>query len=195
MNITSSLTDEDGIQRDDNSAFLNIASNYFRSLISSNGSHGMEKVLNGILPCITTEMNDNLCREFIFEEVCAAVKSMSPLKASWEDGLGAIFYQCFWHVVGGDVADYYIKTLAANYDLSEINSTWIVLIPKVSNSLHMNQFRPISLCNILYKIISKMLVNRLQSVIHCCIDEAQSVFVLEDSFSIIFWRLMNRYTF
>lgn len=61
----------------------------------------------------------------------------------------------------------------------EINGTRTVLIPKVSNPLHMNQFRLISFCNILYKIISKMLVNRLQSVIHFCIDEIQSPLMLE----------------
>ncbi|KAA3480211.1 reverse transcriptase [Gossypium australe] len=123
-------------------------------------------------------MNENLLRDFLFLKVCDAVKSMSPLKASGEDGLGAVFYQRFWHIVGNEVAEYCIKTLVDEHDMVEINGTQIVLIPKVSNSQNMNQFRPISLCNILYKIISKMLVNRLQSMIHYCIDETQNAFVL-----------------
>lgn len=76
------------------------------------------------------------------------------------------------------MANFYIKTLSGEHDVTEINSTRIVLILKVGNPQNMGQFRLISLFKILYKIISKMLANRLQSIIHYCIDEAQSAFVL-----------------
>lgn len=62
-------------------------------------------------------------------------------------------------------------------EVSPINSTNIVLIPKVNNPLTMMQFRPISLCNVLYKIIAKVLANIFRSVIGKCIDEAQRSFV------------------
>ncbi|KAG8484135.1 hypothetical protein CXB51_022932 [Gossypium anomalum] len=58
---------------------------------------------------------------------------MSPLKASREDGLGVIFYQHFWHTVGKDVADFCIETLHGLHNMTDINSTRIVLIPKVSS--------------------------------------------------------------
>lgn len=67
------------------------------------------------------------------EVVCIALKFMSPLKASGEDGLGVIFYQRFWHIVGKEVVDYCIAALNGIHDISEINQTRIVLIPKVSN--------------------------------------------------------------
>lgn len=158
--------------------FLQIAENYFQSIFSSTRSHGVGEILEGIVPCISPEMNTTLLRKFTMEEVCTAVKSMNPLKASGEDGLGAIFYQRFWHIVGSEVADYCIQALEGKHDITEINGTRIVLIPNVTNPQNMGQFPPISLCNILYKLIAKMLVNRLQRVIHLCIDEAQSAFVL-----------------
>lgn len=54
----------------------------------------------------------------------------------------------------------------------------IVLIPKISNLSNLANFKPISLCTILYKIVSKVLANRLQGIIGKCIDIAQSAFVL-----------------
>ncbi|GMI90196.1 hypothetical protein HRI_002688900 [Hibiscus trionum] len=61
--------------------------------------------------------------------------------------------------------------------MSRINQTCIVLISKNDNPTGMVHFRPISLCNVLFKIISKVLVNRFQSVLHFCVDESQSAFV------------------
>lgn len=62
-------------------------------------------------------------------------------------------------------------------EVSPINSTNIVLIPKVNNPLSMTQYRPFSLCNVLYKIIAKVIANRLRKVIGKCIYDAQSAFV------------------
>ena len=58
-----------------------------------------------------------------------------------------------------------------------INSTTIVLIPKVKNPQEMKQFRPISLCNVIYKICSKVLANRLRVFLDDVVAEEQSAFV------------------
>jgi hypothetical protein len=61
--------------------------------------------------------------------------------------------------------------------LKEMNSSFIVLIPKIQNPSVINHFRPISLCNTTYKIISKLLVDRLRAVLPSLISPAQSAFI------------------
>ena len=63
--------------------------------------------------------------------------------------------------------------------LRELNHTFIVLIPKNSNAAIVQQYRPISLCNVLYKIISKLLSNRLKRVFHKIVSPWQTAFVPE----------------
>ncbi|KAK5770921.1 hypothetical protein PVK06_047081 [Gossypium arboreum] len=176
-NRVGELLDGESNSYESNAELLELATNYFNSLFLSKGVGDPSSILDWVEPCISQQMNENLEKVFTYEEVCSTLKDMSPLKASEEDGLGAIFYQRFWHIVGRDVADFCIEMLQGRHDMAVINGTRIVLIPKVSSPRYMTHFRPISLCNILYKIISKMLADRFQKILHVCINEVQSAFL------------------
>ena len=78
---------------------------------------------------------------------------------------------------GGDVTTAVLDYLNYGQMLGSVNFTHVVLIPKVKSPETMSQFRPISLCNVIYKIISKVLVNRMKKVLPRVISESQSAFV------------------
>lgn len=102
---------------------------------------------------------------------------MHPCKAPGPDGMHAIFYQRFWHIVGDDVFAFVSDILHGITSPSRVNNTNIVLIPKVKTPTKMAEFRPIALCNVLYKLVSKVIVLRLKNVLPDVITENQSAFV------------------
>ena len=83
----------------------------------------------------------------------------------------------FWHIVGDNVVFVVLEFLNTSYLLPDLNHTYIVLIPKIKNPVKVSDYRPISLCNFIYKIIAKVLANRLKQVLPHIISPTQSAFV------------------
>lgn len=102
---------------------------------------------------------------------------MGPTKAPGSDGFPALFFQRYWQIVGEDVSNFCLGILNNDHSFDSFNQTDIVLIPKTSNPTRLANFRPISLCSVLYKVVTKTIANRLQVVIGKCIDVAQSTFI------------------
>ncbi|KAK2410765.1 hypothetical protein QL285_046110 [Trifolium repens] len=102
---------------------------------------------------------------------------MHPDKFPGPDGFNPAFYQSFWDICGDDVFIAVKDWLERGYFPSTLNETNICLIPKCDSPASMKDFRPISLCNVLYKVVSKLLANRLKVVLGKFISEEQYAFV------------------
>jgi hypothetical protein len=118
-------------------------------------------VFQSLQESVSEEMNGELLKNFTKEEVIIALKQMAPLKAPGPDGLPADFFQNHWDLMGEEVCLAVLNSLNDGILPENINMTHIVLIPK-KNPTTVMDFRPISLCNVLYKLISKVLANRLE---------------------------------
>jgi len=121
-------------------------------------------------------MNRELIRSFSRDEVEATLKSMEPFSAPGPDGMPPTFFQTYWSIVGDDISSAILNCLNNCSLLAAINHTFIILIPKVKSPEFFFDFRLISLCNVIYKLVSKVLANRLQGVLLGIISENQSAF-------------------
>lgn len=122
-------------------------------------------------------MCEMLEEPFTEQEVEAALFKMAPNKAPGMDGFHAGFFQTHWQLVKPCVVSAVLGFLNGGDIPEEVNRTLLVLIPKISNPQDLSQYRPISLCSILYKLCSKTMANRLRLILDEIISEEQSAFV------------------
>ncbi|XP_060957672.1 uncharacterized protein LOC133029200 [Cannabis sativa] len=110
-------------------------------------------------------------------EIKNAVWSLHPLKSPGPDGFSGIFYRKYWNIVGGDFCDMVQEFFVSGRFVKELNHTFICLIPKCDNPSSFDQFRPISLCNFGYKVITRILTDRLKPIFDKIISPFQSAFL------------------
>jgi hypothetical protein len=123
------------------------------------------------------EMNRNLLKVFTSIEVDMPFKQMHPLKSPGLDGMSAYFYQHSWMTVCNEVCLAMFDFLNNGGFDPAINDTFITLIPKFKTPTCIMKYKPISLCNVIYKVIAKVLANRLKKVLPHIISSNQRTFI------------------
>lgn len=129
---------------------------------------------------VTEMMNCSLLEDFSEEESNKAVMQFHLLKAPGPDGFPTLFFQKFWNIVGHDVSSEILNILRIGVMPHLMSHTFLTLIPKVKSLSKVSEFWPINLCNVSYKIISKMLSNRLKLFLASIILKSQSAFIPGD---------------
>ena len=152
---------------------------YFQNLFttSSPNQSQIQSALDGISPKVTTDMNHQLEEPFTEEEIVEALHQMSPTKAPGPDGLPAVFFQKHWQTVRSSVIETCMHILNEGGNLAALNHTFIALIPKTVKPRKVTEFRPISLCNVIYRIVAKTIANRLKQILSQIISPTQSAFI------------------
>jgi len=126
---------------------------------------------------VSDEDNELLTHPFTVEEFKEAIFSMHPDKSPGPDSLNPAFFQWFWNEIHSDVYSSASSWLDSSSLPPELNATNIVLSPRGDNPESMKDLCPISLCNVLYKVISKVLANCLRPLINEWISPEQAAFV------------------
>ncbi|KAM2092455.1 hypothetical protein TB2_030374 [Malus domestica] len=176
-NKIKGLEDLQGVWRSDADGICSTAVNYFSDLFQSSNPTQIGEITCSVQTRVSHEDNSLLTAPVTEGEIQEAAFQIPPTRAPGPDGFSGSFYQDHWEVVGGDV----ISTVKAFWKsgklLKKLNHTNLVLIPKVACPKNMTQYRPIALCNVIYKILAKVLTNRLKRVMPKVISDNQSAFV------------------
>ena len=176
-NMIEGVCDANGVWREEGDFIEMVFVDYYAELVKSLNPSDFSEVVEAVQPKVSESMNARLTRDFQAKEVHRALKQMYSLKAPGPDGMPPLFFQHFWPVVGGMVTKTVLGFLNSRIIPPKFNDTHIVLIPKSKNPRNVTKYRPISLCNMVYKLASKTLVNRLKKFLPSIISESQSAFV------------------
>ncbi|XP_055960979.1 uncharacterized protein LOC126672148 [Mercurialis annua] len=162
---------------DDHEELKSMAVQYFANLFTGSTDQYIPFPFKGMFPQLDIATSTLLAKEITNDEVRMALFDLQPLKSPGVDGLHALFLQNQWSTVGPKICDF-IKGIFSGQEFPrEINRTLITLIPKCENPESIKSFRPISLCNVIYKIITKIIANRLKKVMPHIIGPMQTSFV------------------
>ena len=172
------ITSGNGCRIDDPEAIKEEAVGFFKNVLCSDGpSFDQEYVDNVGRVTWSTQHLDILKGEITHEEIKKAMFSIDDNKAPGPDGFSSLFFKAAWSIIGSDVVEAVTSFFKSGRLLREVNCTVIALAPKVPNPETMNDYRPISCCNAMYKCISKIIAARFKQCIPDIISPSQSAFV------------------
>jgi hypothetical protein len=129
------------------------------------------------IPQVTPEENNFLTAPYSEEEVRKAVFMMEHNKAPGPDGFPAEFYQSFWDVIKEDLLPLFADLSAGHLDLFRLNFGEIILLPKINDAERIQQYRPICLLNVCFKIFTKVVTIRLNSMADHVVRPTQTAFM------------------
>lgn len=167
-NLIHEVLGPHGVWVNDQSVFSDLFVNHFHKLFFSQISDIDDNAFFGVRCWIIDEVNAMLCHPFNGDEVKNSLLQMFPTKAPRYDGIPTLFYRRYWYVVGDDLISAFLDVLIFKCGLGATNHTLIALVPKVKQTEHLSQYRPISLCIMFYKIILKKIVNWMKgkNIVH-----------------------------
>ncbi|XP_056866982.1 uncharacterized protein LOC130512731 [Raphanus sativus] len=177
QNRVISIKDKNGKLVESEIEVENVAVQYFRDLFSTSLPTQIDTSLRFISEKVSSDDNRFLLEEPSEKEIKKALFDINPDKAPGPDGMTSKLFQKFWREMRQDIIRLVRDFFATGSFDPLINQTNICLIPKKKKPRDMTEFRPISLCNVSYKIISKLLCKRLKRVTPNLISETQSAFV------------------
>lgn len=154
------LTSEQGTTITDQATIQRAALDFYSDLFSSPGYPDFNTALDCIPSLITSDMNVALCSIPQEPEILEAVKGLSPYSAPGPDGFTGFFFIHCWEIINTDVVSAIQDFFRGGQIPSPVASTLLILLPKIPNPSNLKDLRPVSLCNFVHKIISKVLASK-----------------------------------
>jgi hypothetical protein len=150
---------------------------YTQDPLVENNSAAREECFQFVKLTVTDEHNTELLKPLTMDEVAEAMKQLPAGKAPGVDAIPAEFYQELWEDISLDIYNFASESINQALISDELNISKIALLPKTEDRSRIQNFRPISLLNTLYKIIAKIYANRMKPLLHNWILPSQTGFV------------------
>jgi hypothetical protein len=122
-------------------------------------------------------MNEKLTKEFSDEEISDALFQIGPLKAPGVDGFPARFFQRNWGMLKKEITAAVKINFSDGIMPEEINETVLVVIQKINDPQTLKDYIPTALCNVIYKVVVKCIINRMRPMLDSLISDSQSAFI------------------
>lgn len=153
-----------------------MAMEYYFELFKSDGEIGGQ-LMKGAFPYIGDEVCEELVKECTEEEAKLALKGMCSYKALRPGGYQDIFFKTTWELIGVEVYPF-VKGALEDEEVSVVaTEALLVFTPKGTKPSSMRDFMPLSICNTIYILVLKVVVNRLKEVWKGLISPYQASFV------------------
>ncbi|KAJ6889558.1 hypothetical protein NC652_030338 [Populus alba x Populus x berolinensis] len=171
------LTDDTGTLIHDQGKLGNMAVSFFEQLLSTPQPPLTEDITPLYKGTISASSASTMLLPISNAEIKTTLFSIPDNKAPGPDGYNAFFFKTCWSIIGDDFIAATRYFFTHNTLPRCVNATRVALVPKVENPASMNDFRPISCCNVLYKCISKIIVSRIKHALDEIIGTSQSAFL------------------
>ncbi|KAK4285485.1 hypothetical protein QN277_002177 [Acacia crassicarpa] len=171
------LKDDHGAWVDNDEELKSIVMRHFKNIYCTNVQDFGDMATRSHFPSIDSQVVQGLAAVPSDEEIKGALFSMGSHKAPGVDGFPPLFYKSNWKTVGPTLCDFVKKAFKKEVSLVETNQTLISLIPKRDRVELVSHFRPISLCTVHYKCITKVLAMRLRGIMNDLISPFQASFI------------------
>ncbi|KAL8128213.1 hypothetical protein AgCh_014971 [Apium graveolens] len=159
-NSIKKLKNTNGEWKESDEEIQGIITEYFEQIFQTGGVD--EGLSDGErVRTVSDEDNESLLMPVTMAEVKNAVFSMYPEKAPGVDGLNPGFFQAYWSIVAEDITQFCHDFMITGMLPTGINKTLVCLIPKIKHPKQMTDYRPIALCNVLMRILSKVIVRNM----------------------------------
>lgn len=158
-NAIEFIKDGDGTWMSSRHAIGSHIFQHFQTLFTSSDPAPPDDLDHLIDPIITTEENDMLCAIPTDLEIFKGIRDIGPHKSLGPNGMTGLFFEHYWPIVGPEVTAMIKSFFLRGFISFEINHSHIILIPKIDSPYIISHFRRISLCNVTYKLIAKILLS------------------------------------
>ncbi|XP_061371304.1 uncharacterized protein LOC133313908 [Gastrolobium bilobum] len=171
------LRNDNGDWVADKEDLINMAVKYFENLFTADEEELEEYPVKVFFPGLSNKEKKVMSRIPSHEEIRKTIFKMGKFKALGPDGLQTVFFQSHWNIVGNSVCKLISEIFLDPKKVEEVNKTLVCLIPKKESPEDMKDFRPISLCNVVYKTVTKIITERLKEFMPRMVAPNQCSFI------------------